>query len=199
MSEETGDFLDRNWSDEPQAIFGSDPMLVQEVYAFEKNIETLFNTVFLTDPGQIPTDHYHPGGDASFIDILAPGQYWGEDVHKWWTWIGPQFVGTLYLRNMRIFAKGTNAFVYMNQVYQGDHEGEKFFWVMRQTDVLEKVDGAWKIMHTHLSYAVDPVELDPATWRVDFEYKPRLQPWDAAAQGEGYGETPDTFTPDSSS
>jgi ketosteroid isomerase-like protein len=189
----TGDFSDREWSDEPQAIFGSDPMLVQEIYELEKNVEAMFNKEFLTNPGEIVHRHYSKNDDVSFIDILSPGQYFGKDVLNWWEWIGSQFVGDLWLRNMRIYARENTGFVYMNQVYQGDHGGEKFLWVMRQTDVVEKQDGEWRIMHTHLSFAGDPVELDPASWKLDFEYKPRLMPWDAVEKGEGYGETPEEF------
>tara|TARA_R110002110_G_C13470229_1_gene720365 strand:+ start:2514 stop:3113 length:600 start_codon:yes stop_codon:yes gene_type:complete len=192
-SKTVGDFSDRDWNDEPQAVFGSDPKLVQEIYELEKKIEANFNKDFLKKPGEIVDLYYSSNEDVSFIDILSPGQYFGKNVLNWWEWIGPQFVGDLWLRNMRIYAKGITGFVYMNQIYQGDHGGQKFLWVMRQTDVLEKSNDEWRILHTHLSFAGDPRELDPASWRIDFEYKPRVMPWEAAEKGEGYGETPEEF------
>ncbi len=197
MTNSTGDFSDREWRDEPEAIFGSDPKLVQEIYELEKKVEKNFNKEFLSDPSDIPKKHYAQHKDSSFIDILSPGQYFGEDVLKWWTWISPQFEGDLWLRNMKIYAKGETGFVYMNQVYQGEHGGQKFMWVMRQTDIVEKQDGEWKILHTHLSFAADPAELDPSTWKIDFEYRSRPQPWDALGSDDGYGATPDTFEPES--
>lgn len=180
---ETGDFNDREWIDTPKALFGSDPKLVQEIYEMEKAVEANYNNEFLHDADNT-LKFYVEDADVSFVDILSPGQYYGKDVRNWFNFIGPQFVGDLYLRNMRVYAKDTTGFVYMNQVYTGEHEGVKFLWVMRQTDAVVKIDGEWKILHTHLSFAADPVGLDPRTWKVDFEYKPRDLPWVAAKKGE---------------
>jgi len=167
---------------EPVALFGSDPRDVQEIVAMEKAVEANFNKEFLHDP-DAPLEYYVESPDVSFVDILAPGQYYGKDVRNWFNFIGPQFVGELGLKNMRVFAKNDVGFVYMNQTYEGKLEdGRDFFWRMRQTDVVQKIDGKWKILHTHLSFAANPVAKDPATWEVDLEMPPRPLPWERAKQ-----------------
>jgi len=170
---------------EPIALFGSDPEAVKEIAAMEKAIETNYNTKFLDDP-DAPLEHYLEHPDVSFIDILAPGHYFGPDVRNWFNYIGPQFVGKLGLINMRIFAKGEVGFVYMNQTYEGTIEdGKPFFWKMRQTDVVQKIDGTWKILHTHLSFGATPQAKHPESWVVDFEMPPRPLPWEVAPQLAG--------------
>ncbi len=165
---------------EPIALFGSDPQAVKEIAAMEKAIEANYNNQFLADP-DAPLEHYVDHPDVSFIDILAPGHYFGADVRNWFNFIGPQFVGELGLINMRIFAKDDVGFVYMNQTYEGTlDDGKPFFWKMRQTDVVQKIDGRWKIIHTHLSFGADPREKHPATWVVDLEMPARPQPWTLA-------------------
>lgn len=167
---------------EPVALFGSDPQAVREIVAMEKAVEANFNKEFLHDP-DAPLEHYIEHPDVSFVDILAPGQYHGKDVRHWFNFIGPQFVGELGLKNMRVFAKNGVGFVYMNQSYEGKlDDGSDFFWLMRQTDVVQKIDGKWKILHTHLSFAANPVAKDPATWEVDLEMPPRPLPWERAKQ-----------------
>lgn len=162
---------------EPIALFGSDPQDVKEIADMEKAVEANYNHQFLNDP-DAPLEHYIEHPDVSFIDILAPGHYFGADVRNWFNFIGPQFVGELELINMRIFAKGGVGFVYMNQTYEGTlDDGKHFFWKMRQTDVVQKVDGRWSILHTHLSFGAAPQAKHPDSWVVDFEMPPRPLPW----------------------
>ncbi len=169
----------RKWA-EPKAIFGSDPKLVKEIVDMEKAVEKNYNTEFLAQP-DAPLKHYSDDPDVSFIDILSPGQYYGKDVRNWFNFIGPKFVGKLGLVNMHVYAKGNFGFVNMIQTYEGKRpNGNTFFWVMRQTDVVEKAKGEWKILHTHLSFAADPKTIEPETWAVDLEMTPRPQPWDRA-------------------
>lgn len=170
---------------EPIALFGSDPEAVKEIAAMEKAVEANYNNEFLEDP-DAPLKHYIEHPDVSFVDILAPGHYFGVDVRNWFNYIGPQFVGELGLINMRIFARNGVGFCYMHQTYEGTlDDGKEFFWKMRQTDAVEKIDGEWKILHTHLSFAATPQAKHPETWTVDFEM-PRLPlPWDVAAKLAG--------------
>jgi hypothetical protein len=56
-------------------------------------------------------------------------------------------------------------------------DGKHFFWKTRQTDVVQKIDGKWKILHTHLSFAAAPQAKHPDSWVVDFEMPPRPLPW----------------------
>jgi ketosteroid isomerase-like protein len=153
---------------EPIALFGSDAEAVSEIAAMEKAVEANYNNQFLNDP-DAPLEYYIEHPDVSFIDILAPGHYYGADVRNWFNYIGPQFVGELGLINMRIFAKGDVGFVYMHQTYEGTlDDGKDFFWKMRQTDIVQKIDGNWKILHTHLSFAAAPQAKHPDSWVVDF-------------------------------
>jgi hypothetical protein len=175
----TGDFA------EPIALFDSDLEAVKEIAAMEKAIETNYNTEFLDDP-EAPLEHYIEHPDVSFIDVLAPGHYFGPDVRNWFNFIGPQFVGKLGLINMRIFTKGEVGFVYMNQTYEGTlDDGKPFSWRMRQTDVVQKIDGKWKILHTHLSFGATPQAKHPESWVVDFEMPLRPPPWAVAPQLAG--------------
>ena len=170
---------------EPIALFGSDPETVKEIAAMEKAIESNYNHQFLEDP-DAPLEHYIEHPDVSFIDILAPGHYFGRDVRNWFNYIGPQFVGELGLINMRIFAKDDVGFVYMNQTYEGKlDDGSRFFWKMRQTDVVQKIDGRWKILHTHLSFGAAPQAKHPNSWEVDFGMPPRPQPWTVSPELAG--------------
>lgn len=173
---------ERKWH-EPIALFGTDPVLVAEIAAMEKAVEKNYNEEFINDPDN-PLRYYADSKDISFVDILAPGEYIGEDVRNWFNFIGPKFVGDLHLKNMKIYAKGTTGFVYMNQLYIiPGPDGKPISWVMRQTDVVEKVLGEWKILHTHLSFAADPVDLNPGTWVLDYDLTPREMPWVT-----GYGD-----------
>jgi ketosteroid isomerase-like protein len=171
----------RKWS-EPVALFGSDPKVVHEIVTMEKAVEANFNNEFLHDP-DAPLKYYTDHKDVSFIDILSPGEYYGADVRNWFNFIGPQFVGHLGLKSMHVYAKNTTGFVYMNQTYEGKlADGRTFLWVMRQTDVVEKIKGEWKILHTHLSFAANPKTADPFTWEVDREMPPRPLPWTVGKQ-----------------
>lgn len=172
-----GDVMtERKW-EAPKALFGTDPKVMAEIVAMEKAVEKNYNEEFIKDPDN-PLRYYADSEDISFIDILAPGQYHGEDVRNWFNFIGPKFVGDLYLKNMHVYAKGTTGFVYMNQIYKiPGPNNTPIYWVMRQTDVVEKINGQWKILHTHLSFAADPVDLNPATWVLDYDMTPREMPW----------------------
>lgn len=174
--------IERKWAD-PKPIFGSNPKLVAEIVAMEKAVEKNYNEEFLDDPDN-PLKYYADHPDISFVDILAPGEYVGEDVRNWFNFIGPKFIGDLWLKNLNVYAKGTTGFVYMNQIYRVKKpDGEIFYWVMRQTDVVEKIKGEWKILHTHLSFAANPKTVDPDTWALDFTLPPREMPWVT-----GYGD-----------
>ena len=50
----------------------------------------------------------------------------------------------------------------------------------RQTDIVQKIDGEWKNIHTHVSFAADPREKQLDSWVVDVEMPVRLQPWTRA-------------------
>ncbi|QHG85549.1 hypothetical protein D1O33_26540 (plasmid) [Rhodococcus rhodochrous] len=167
--------------DEPIGLFGTDPEDVAAIAAMEKECAAEYNRGFLTRPDIIVDKFYVNGGDhedVSFIDILSPGHYFGPDVRAWFNFISPQFEAKFDLRNMRIFAKNGVGFVYMNQFYEGQlQDGRPLFWKMRQTDAVEKIDGEWKILHTHLSFSADPKDLDPYKWSIDLELAPRPQPW----------------------
>lgn len=167
--------------DEPILLFGTDPVVGKEIAELERAVAKEFNEGFLTRPDIILDKFYVNGGndkDVSYIDILSPGNYWGEDVRSWYNFISPQFVAEFDLRNLRIFAKNDVGFVFMNQIYEGKlPDGSELVWKMRQTDAIEKIDGEWKILHTHLSFAVDPQDLNPANWIVDLPMRKRPNPW----------------------
>ncbi|CAJ1584643.1 MULTISPECIES: YybH family protein [Mycobacteriaceae] len=171
--------------EEPIALFGSDPQDVADIAKMEKDAERVYNNEWLK-VYDAPLKYYADHEDVSFIDILSPGEYFGDDVRKWFMYISPQFVGDFGLINMRIYAKNGVGFVYMNQTYQGKLEdGSEFVWKMRQTDTVEKIDGEWKILHTHLSFAAVPEAKHPDRWQVDREYPKRPPAWEVSAKLAG--------------
>lgn len=103
-------------------------------------------------------------------------EYFGEDVRKYFEFIGPQFVGLMEASDIQVWVKGETGFVVLKQHYQGkDQEGNDFHWVMRQTDGVVKVDGKWRIAHTHYSWPVTP----PPDFKADLMCSPGPHPWDS--------------------
>ena len=67
--------------EEPIALFDSDPQAVAEIAAMEKEVERIYNNEWLKDY-DAPLAHYADSDDISFIDILSPGEYFGQDVSR---------------------------------------------------------------------------------------------------------------------
>jgi hypothetical protein len=161
----------------PRGIGDSDPKAVEEIIALEAAVYDMYNTVFLTNPGTVVDEHYVDSPDTSFYDLLVPGEYFGVDVRKYFEFIGPQFVGLMEASDIQVWVKGETGFVVLKQHYQGkDGEGNEFHWVMRQTDGVVKVDGKWRIAHTHYSWPVTP----PPDFKADLMCTPGPHPWEAA-------------------
>lgn len=144
--------LDENAA--PRGIGGSDPVAVQEIVAMEMALQEVYNKEFLTHPAA-PLRYYADSADRSYFDLLVPGEYYGDDVRKYYEYIGPAFIGRLEFKEIKVVAKGEIGFVYMKQNYYGkDLQGQPIHWIMRQTDGVVKENGKWKIMHTHISFPI---------------------------------------------
>jgi ketosteroid isomerase-like protein len=163
----------------PRGMGDSDPVAVAEIIALEAAIYDLYNTEFLTNPGAVVDAHYTASPDVSFYDLLVPGEYSGEDVRKYFNFIGPQFTGLMEASDIRVWARGDTGFVVLKQHYQGgDPESDNaFHWIMRQTDGVVREDGEWKVAHTHYSWPVSP----PPDFRADLLCTPGPHPWDVTA------------------
>ena len=160
-------------NDEPRALAGSDPEAVREIVEMQLAIQKMYNEEFL-EKADAPLVHYREDSDLYFYDLFSPGEYSGDDVRKFYNWIGPTYVGKLELKEIKVFAKGEAGFVVMKQHYYGkDTEGNPFHWIMRQTDGVVKVDGVWKIAHSHISFPVDEHKLT-----ADLMSVPVPLPWD---------------------
>jgi ketosteroid isomerase-like protein len=158
---------------EPRGLYDSDPEAVREIVALEREIERLYNTAFLADPGA-PLALYEESEDLYWFDLFTPGEYHGDQVRKFYNWMGPQFVGTVEFKEIKVFAKGGAGFVVLKQKYTAtDGEGNQVEMLMRQTDGVLKRDGAWKIAHTHISF---PIRMKDMTG--DLTSYPLPMPWD---------------------
>jgi len=159
----------------PRAMGDTDPAAFEAIVELEAAIYTVYNNEFLND-ATAPLEHYTNDAEVHFYDLLVPGEYVGPDVARYFAFIGPQFVGLMEASDIKVWAKGDTGFVVLKQHYKGkDPEGQEFQWVMRQTDGVVKVDGEWKIAHTHYSW---PVELPD--FKADLMCRPRPHPWEAA-------------------
>lgn len=97
---------------------------------------------------------------VSFFDTM--GEYLGENFNKHWQAAGPIFQEggfSLTFEDMEAHASGDVGFVSMIQNHDGgrDENGKPFVFRTRVTDGLRKIDGKWKIVHEHISFAVDLV------------------------------------------
>jgi ketosteroid isomerase-like protein len=167
-----------NANAEPRGLYDSDPEAVREIIAMELAIQELYNTEFLTDPGA-PLALYDESEDLYWFDLFTPGEYQGDDVRKFYNWMGPQYVGKLELKEIKVFAKGETGFVVMKQYYSAtDPQGNHIEMMMRQTDGVVKRDGEWKIAHTHISF---PIRMEDMT--ADITSYPLPMPWDREHAG----------------
>ena len=161
----------------PRGMGDSDPEAVREIIELEAAVYQMFNEEFLTNPGSVVDEHYADDPGISFYDLLVPGEYTGEDVKKYFNFIGPQFVGLMEAGDIQVWVKGDTGFVVLKQHYQAkDADGNDIHWIMRQTDGVIKQDGKWRIAHTHYSWPVTP----PPDYKADLICSPAPHPWDVA-------------------
>jgi ketosteroid isomerase-like protein len=160
----------------PRGIGDSDPVAVEEIIALEAAVYDMYNNEFLANPGAVVDAHYTDSADVCFYDLLTPGEYTGDDVRKYFEFIGPQFTGLMEASDIRVWVKGETGFVVLKQHYLAeDQEGGRVQWVMRQTDGVVKENGSWKIAHTHYSWPVTP----PPAFTADLTCTPAPPPWEA--------------------
>lgn len=164
----------------PRGIDDSDPVAVKEIVAMEKEMEKSYNTEFLTNPGAT-VRFWSTSPNRTFFDIATPGEYVGDQVLQYYKFIGPQFIGRLEFKEIKVYAKGGVGFVYMKQNYYGKSlDGQPIHWIMRQTDGVVKQEGKWRILHSHISYPVDLM-----TAKADFKSAKTPLPWDRAKPAAG--------------
>lgn len=92
------------------------------------------------------------------FDIMPPMQFAGEEAWRgnWVDFLG-QFEDdpTLEIEDFRIHCSGDIAFVHGFTRLQGTMGGRPLDSWTRQTNCLRRVDGAWLIVHDHVSVPVD--------------------------------------------
>lgn len=157
----------------PRGIGSSDPRAVKEIVELEMAVQKSYNTEFLSNP-IAPLSFYINSPDIHYFDIADPGEYEGDDVRKFYEYIGPDFVARLEFKEIKVRANGNIGFVYMKQNYYGkDLKGNPVHFIIRQTDGVVKENGVWKIAHTHIS-----VPIDLETLKSDLIAKKGPYPWD---------------------
>ena len=157
----------------------------------EREVEKDYNTLFLKDPEAMAKKHYIRRPDRHMFDVVTPSAFEGEDLDKYWHWVGPQYDGLYEQTNMVVYADENIGWVRLSQVYVADKTGtdETIRWVMRQTDGVVKVDGKWKIAHTHWSW---PVSID--TLQADNLSRNNPKPWEPESYRNGrYVPVPERY------
>ena len=109
---------------------------------------------------------YAPSDSSVFFDAFLPREYKGTNAYKKdYENFFAAFPGPIKstISDMKIHSAGTMAYVHAIDTWTMDIEGKSTDFVFRVTDVLEKINGKWLIVHEHLSFPVDPV-----TGKADF-------------------------------
>jgi hypothetical protein len=159
----------------PRIAPGSNETSAREIIEMELEVEKDYNDLFLKDPLAMVKKHYVRRPDRHMWDIVTPSGFEGEDLDKYWHWVGPQYDGLYEQTDMVVYADETIGWVRLAQIYiaKNVHTGEEVRWVMRQTDGVVKVDGQWKIAHTHWSWPVNIDTLQADSMSLNFP-----KPWD---------------------
>jgi ketosteroid isomerase-like protein len=110
---------------------------------------------------------YAPNDTAVFYDAFPPREYKGTNAYrKDYENFFATFSGSMksVISDLNVHAVGNLAYVYGIDTWT--IAGQEQPMIFRFTDVLEKINGKWLIVHEHLSFPVDPV-----TGKADFSSK----------------------------
>ena len=102
---------------------------------------------------------YQPGQDLLVFDVIPPRQYVGSDAYrKDWQGFLSGFKGPIKftISDLSIDSDGTMGYSHSIQHITGkDAKGSPIDLTVRLTDVYRKIDGAWKVVHEHVSVPVN--------------------------------------------
>lgn len=95
--------------------------------------------------------------DIAYFDILEDSAFGLDDFKKK---IAKQFAPLRNIRtkilDVQVHSNGTMGYAYSTQNFLSDTvDGGKIDLIFRETDVFEKRDGKWLLVHQHLSVPVD--------------------------------------------
>ena len=137
----------------PAAAAKSDP--VAEVTTFEKHMQNVYNSdEFIKNPEMALV--YFDSNEAHLYDVMQPGEFSGAEFRKHFIEVGGQFVGKVEFYNMKVHADDKLAFASYTQHFVGkDKAGHAFDMTLLTTDGLKKSTGKWRIVHEHVSMALD--------------------------------------------
>jgi uncharacterized protein (TIGR02246 family) len=114
---------------------------------------------------------YVPGDSLVVFDVIPPRQYVGSEAYRkdfkefFATFNGPI---KLEVSDFQVKARGGMGWARNIQHVTGrDVNGKKIDLTVRVTDVYEKIDGRWLVVHEHVS-----VPVDVATGKADLQSKP---------------------------
>jgi hypothetical protein len=166
----------------PRIAPGSNEASAKAIIALEAEVEKDYNGLFLKDPEAMAKKHYLRRPDRHMYDVVSPSAFEGDDLDHYWRWVGAQYDGLYEQTDMLVYADENIGWVRLIQVYAGKnyHTGEPFRWVMRQTDGVVKINGEWKIAHTHWSW---PANID--TLQADKLSRNNPRPWDPESHRYG--------------
>ncbi|MGE0113258.1 MAG: nuclear transport factor 2 family protein [Steroidobacteraceae bacterium] len=137
---------------------------VEEVRKHELQLQDCYNSEeFYKDPA-ICLKFWIDRDDAHIYDVMKyktddparPGEFSGAAFREHFIKLGQQAPGKVKFVNMKIYADNKYAFViYYQHLVGKDKAGKAFDFYMQTTDGLEKVKGAWYVVHSHMSLPMD--------------------------------------------
>ncbi|CAN5192640.1 hypothetical protein BH10PSE12_BH10PSE12_37160 [soil metagenome] len=127
---------------------------VAEIIAIEKKMEALYNSPeFPKNPAII---HPYLSPDMTLIDIMKPGRFQGKDTIKHADEVGATFQGKVTFKNLNARANADLGYVEYLQYFVGtDVNGKQFEMNLYTTDIWQKRDGTWKMVHQHVTLPID--------------------------------------------
>lgn len=134
------------------AVPESDP--VAEITAIEKEMEALYNSPeFPRNPSII---HPYLSPDMTLIDIMEPTRFQGAEALAHADEIGATFQGKVEFRNINVTATEQMGYVeYIQYFFGTDINGNAFEMPLYTTDIFQKIDGKWKMVHQAVNLPMD--------------------------------------------
>ena len=122
-----------------------------------RDLEVKFGQAFINKDVDAIMKVYAP--DVHVFDVVPPRQYVGGEAYRqdWENYLGSidgpvQFT----IGDLDITVDGNLGFSHMIQYVKGtDTKGQNFDSAFRITDVYQKINGEWLIVHEHVSVPVD--------------------------------------------
>jgi uncharacterized protein (TIGR02246 family) len=124
-----------------------------------RDLESRFVAAFNAKDVDAIMKVYVPGQELLVFDVVPPRQYVGADAYrKDWEDTFASFQGPVKfsVSDLDITVDGNHAYSHSIQYVSGaDKKGQPLALNVRVTDVYQKINGNWLIIHEHVSVPVD--------------------------------------------